>query len=98
MQLIQRVDVGSEFDLALYITDKAIDPNVDSVFYELKAMVVRAGVQVQAGDIIDCTIDFVTTGEIRLLVGAPADYILKEDDYRIEIEQSLDFLLKEAED
>ena len=98
LQLIQRVDVGSEFDLALYITDKAIDPNVDSVFYELKAMVVRAGVQVQAGDIIDCTIDFVTTGEIRLLVGAPADYILKEDDDRIEIEQSLDFLLKEAED
>lgn len=98
LQLIQRLDVGSEFDLALYLTDKTVDPNVDNVFYELKAMVVRSGVQVQAGDIIDCTVDFVTTGEVRLLVGKPADYILKEDDDRIELEQSLDFLLQEEED
>jgi hypothetical protein len=98
LQLIQRVDVGSEFDLALYITDKEVDPTVDSVFYELQAMVVRAGVQVRAGDIIDCTIDFVTTGEVRLLVGKPAAYVLKEDNDRIEIEPSLDFLLKETED
>jgi len=98
LQLIQRLDVGSEFDLALYLTDKAVDPSVDNVFYELKAMVVRSGVQVQAGDIIDCTVDFVTTGEVRLLVGKPADYILKEDDDRIELEQSLDFLLQEEED
>lgn len=98
LQLIQRLDVGSEFDLALYLTDQAIDPNVENVFYELKAMVVRSGVQVQAGDIIDCTVDFVTTGEVRLLVGRPADYILKEDEDRIELEQSLDFLLQEEED
>lgn len=98
LQIINRVEIGSEFDLALYLTDKDIDPNVETVFYELKAMVVRAGVQVQAGDIIDCTIDFVTTGDIRLLVGKPAEYILKEDDDRIELEQSLDFLLKEEED
>lgn len=98
LQLIQRLDVGSEFDLALYLTDKTVDPNVDNIFYELKAMVVRSGVQVQAGDIIDCTVDFVTTGEVRLLVGKPADYILKEDTDRIELEQSLDFLLQEEED
>lgn len=98
LQLIQRVEIGSAFDLALYLTDKEVDANVETVFYDLTAVVTRAGVQVRAGDIVDCTIDFVTTGEIRLLVGKPSEYILKEDDDRIELEQSLDFLLKEVED
>lgn len=98
LQLIQRVEIGSEFDLALYLTDKEVDPNVQTVFYDLTAVVTRAGVQVRAGDIIDCTIDFVTTGEISLLLGKPADYILKEDEDRIELEQSIDFLLQEIED
>lgn len=98
LQLIQRVEIGSEFDLALYLTDKTVDPNVDNVFYDLTAVVTRAGVQVRAGEIIDCSIDFVTTGEIRLIIGKPSEYILKEDDDRIELEQSLDFLLQEVED
>jgi hypothetical protein len=98
LQLIHRVDIGSEFDLALYLTDKELNPSLDNVFYEMQAMVTRTGVTVDSEDIIRCTIDFVTTGEIRLLIGEPAGYILKEDDDRIEIEQSLDFLLKETED
>lgn len=98
LQLIQRVEIGSEFDLALYLTDKAVDPDVDSIFYDLTAVVTRAGVQVRAGDIIDCTIDFVTTGEVRLVYAKPSGYILKEDDDRIIKEQSLDFLLQEIED
>jgi len=105
LQLIQRVDIGSEFDLALYLTDQSLNSSVDNVFYELTAMVTRTGVTVDTDDIIRCTIDFVrctidfvTTGEIRLLIGQPVGYVLKEDDDRIEIEQSLDFLLQEAED
>ncbi len=98
LQLIQRVDIGSEFDLALYLTDQALNSSVDNIFYELTAMVTRTGVTVDTEDIIRCTIDFVTTGEIRLLIGQPVGYILKEDDDRIEIEQSIDFLLQEAED
>lgn len=98
LQLIQRVEIGSEFDLALYLTDKAVDPNVESLFYSLTAVVSRAGVQVRASDIIDCSIDFVTTGEIRLILGKPSDYILKEDDDRIGVEQSLGFLLQEIDD
>jgi len=31
-------------------------------------------------------------------VGRPADYILKEDDDRIQLEQSLNFLLQETTD
>jgi len=98
LQLIHRVDIGSEFDLALYLVDKELNQSLTNVFYEMQAMVTQAGVTVNADSAITCTIDFVTTGEIRLLVGEPAGYVLKEDDDRIEIEQSLDFLLKETED
>jgi len=99
LQLIQRLDIGSEFDCALYLTDKAVDASVDNVFYTFKAMITKAGVEVRAGDIINCTIDFVATGEIQLLIGQIEDYILKEDDDRISLEQqSLSFLLKETED
>jgi hypothetical protein len=98
LQLIQRLELGSAFDCALYLTDKSVDASVNDVFYQFDAMVTKAGVQVAAGDIINCTIDFVTTGEIRLLVGSLADHILKEDDDLIKLEQSLDYLLKETED
>jgi len=98
LQLIHRVDIGSEFDLALYLVDKELNQSLTNVFYEMQAMVTQAGVTVNADSAITCTIDFVTTGEIRLLVGEPAGYVLKEDDDRIEIEQSLEFLLKETED
>ena len=98
LQLIHRVDIGSEFDLALYLTDKELNPSLNNVYYEMEAMVTQTGVTVDSDDIIRCTIDFVTTGEIRLLIGEPVGYVLKEDNDRIEIEQSLDFLLKEVED
>jgi hypothetical protein len=98
LQLIQRLDIGSEFDCGLYLTDKTNDASVNDVFYSFTAMITKAGVEVRAGDIINCTIDFVATGEIRLLIGQLEDYILKEDDDRLKLEQSLDFLLKETED
>jgi hypothetical protein len=98
LQLIHRVDIGSDFDLALYLVDKELSQSLTNVFYEMQAMVTQTGVTVNADSAITCTIDFVTTGEIRLLVGEPAGYVLKEDDDRIELQQSLDFLLKETED
>lgn len=98
LQLIQRLELGSGFDCALYLTDKAFNANTSDVFYQFGAMVTKAGVQVTAGEVITCTIDFVTTGEIRLLIGSPEEYILKEDDDRLNLEQSLDYLLKETED
>jgi hypothetical protein len=98
LQLIQRLDIGSAFDCAFYLTDAEITPETQTIFYQTTAMVTRAGVTVNTTDTIQCAIDFVTTGEIRLLVGRPADYILKEDDDRIQLEQSLAFLLQEATD
>jgi len=98
LQLIQRVDIGSEFDLALYVTDRSLDSSLTSVYYEMTALVTRAGITLNAESVIECSIDFVTTGEVRLLIGEPAGYILKEDDDRIQLQQSLDFLLQEVDD
>lgn len=95
LQLIQRLDLGSAFDLALYLTDKEVDPSVENLFYLLTAVVTNSGVSVAANEIITCSLDFVTTGEVRLVLGQPSQYILKEDDDRIRVEHSLDYLLQE---
>lgn len=97
-QLIQRVDIGSACDLNLYLTETEVNPNVETVFYDLAAVITRAGVQVAAGSTVECTLDFITTGDIKLVYGRPSDYILKEDSERINLEQSLDFLLTEETD
>lgn len=97
MQLIQRVDVGSSFDAALHVTDKDLGGGI-SVFYQVSAVITRSGVDVRAADITKVAIDFVTTGEYRLLVGDPQGFLLKEDDFYIEKERGLGFLLKEETD
>lgn len=98
LQLINRTDIGSEFNCFLQLTDNSIYTGVEDVYYEFDAMVTKAGVDVRADQVISCVIDFVTTGEIRLLIGEPEGYILKEDTDRIRLQQSLDFLLSGVED
>lgn len=99
LQLINRVDIGSEFNLLLSITDFDNDPSATDIFYEFSAMVTRSGLETTADSIISCSIDFVTTGEIKLLIGQPSGYVLKEDNDRIALNQnSLEFLLTEEED
>ncbi len=98
LQLIQRLDLGCAFDLFLYLVDRDINPAEQSIFYSLTAVVTNSGVSVDLDDAIRCTLDFVTTGELKLVVGTLAEYLLKEDDDRIRQEQSLDYLLKEVTD
>lgn len=94
LQLIQRLDLGCAFDLALYLTDQSVDLNVENIFYMLTAVVTNAGVSVEAGEIINCSIDFVTTGKVRLVLDRPSRYLLKEDTDKIGVEHSVDFLLR----
>jgi hypothetical protein len=98
LQLINRVDIGSQFDCIIKLVDGDNDAAVSSVYYEFTGVVTRSGVQVTADAIIECAIDFVTTGEIYLLVGEPSGYVLKEDDDRIYLERDLGFILTEVTD
>lgn len=98
LQLINRVDIGSECDMLLALTDSDLDSSVSNIFYDFTAVITKSGIQVTPDNIIECSVDFITTGEIKLLVGRPSGYILKEDDDRIKLNQSLDFLLTEVTD
>ena len=98
LQTIYRLDLGSEFSAILQLA-----PETDQsqpVFYEVQAVTTRTGVVVNRDGLIQCSINFVSTGPFRLVIGEPSgySYILKEDDDRLQQEQNLDFLLKEPED
>lgn len=98
LQIIQRLEIGSTFDLALYLVDQAYAPSASSLYYELSASVVRTGITVEDDGVIGCTIDFVSEGEINLRIGESLNRLLQEDYDRIQLEQSLDFLLTEVGD
>ena len=98
MQSIQRLDIGCAFDAYFYLTDEELDPNVKTIFYKATAVITQVGVSVSRDSVINATIDFVTTGEMRLIFARPSEYILKEDTDRIQVEQSVDYLLKEVTD
>jgi len=98
LQIINRTDIGSEFSCFLQLTEDSVYPNTQDIYYEFEAMITRTGVEVRTDQTINCAIDFVTTGEIRLLIGEPSGYILKEDTDRLRMQQNLDFLLTEVTD
>jgi hypothetical protein len=99
LQVINRLDVGSSFKalLSLSSVERSLTFR-EEVYYEMDAVVTRAGVTVTADALVACSVDFVTTGEFKLRVGIPPEYILKEDDDAIYLEQGLDYLLKEVTD
>jgi len=98
MQTIQRLDVGASFDAQLYLVDSEITPETQTIFYQITALITSVGITVPSDGVITATVDFVTTGDLRLIFGRPGEYILKEDTDRIELDQSVDFLLKEVTD
>jgi len=98
LQLINRTDIGSEFDCYLQLTEDDAYSNAQDIYYEFQAMITRTGIEVAPDQTINCAIDFVTTGEIKLLIGEPSGYILKEDTDRLRLQQNLDFLLTEVTD
>lgn len=98
LQLINRTTIGSEFTCFLQLIEDDIYPGVQDVYYEFDAMITKTGIEVSPDKVISCVIDFVTTGEIKLLIGEPSGYILKEDTDRLRLQQNLDFLLTEITD
>lgn len=98
LQLLNRIDIGSDIDLALYVVDRSEELDQASVFYEMTATITKAGVNVVSGDLITTSIDFVTTGEFRLLLGEPVSFLYTEAENRILVEKTLDFLVQEETD
>ena len=99
LQVINRLEIGSNFKSLLSLSSVDKTPTFrEEVYYEIEAVVTRAGVTVTSDALVACSVDFVTTGEFRLRVGIPPEYILKEDNDAIYLEQGLNYLLKELTD
>ena len=77
-QLVVRLQQGSDFDGRFYIYRDPADKK-KTVYYESKCVVTSAALNVEATSEITARIEFVTSGEIALNIGAPDSYLLQED-------------------
>lgn len=99
MQILLRLDAGSAFDAQLFLLDSDINPNEQTIFYQINAVMTQVSVSVSADSILSVSCSFITTGDLRLIFGRPAEYILLENTDRIELEDtSFEYLLKEVTD
>jgi len=98
LQLINRTEIGSSFSCFLQLTENTADPQAPNIYYEFEAAITKTGIEVAPDQTINCAIDFVTTGEIKLLIGEPSGYILQEYTDRLRLQQNLDFLLTDVTD
>lgn len=96
-QLIQKVEIGSKFRGKFYLLEPGLPqpPGVtvfEGVYYEVDGIMTRAGIEVGADQIVDCSFDFVVNGEFKLRTGdAPID-LTTEDDVSIVNENTLEQL------
>lgn len=88
-QLILRTKIGSEFFARFTLIRPGPKPygrlgdNDDTVWYESECRVTGVGLGFSPAEPIRCTIDFVTTGEIKLRTKYVSNYLLQEDSDRI---------------
>ena len=77
-QLCIRLTQGADF-FGRFFVYRDIDRGVNSVWYEANCIVTSASISVASNEAITSTIQFVTTGQFKLLTGIPPSYLLKED-------------------
>jgi len=88
-QLLLRTKVGSEFWAKVTLVGRGAKPGGraedvnDEVWYEFYARITNAGLSFSAGEPIESTIEFVTTGHIELRTKTVSNYLLQEDTDRI---------------
>jgi hypothetical protein len=95
-QLLLRTQLGSEFYAKLTLVRRGPKPygkfedTDDEVWYEFEARITNVGIAFDAAEPIESTIEFVTTGEIKLRTRYVSNYLLQEntDLIRLEANQS----------
>jgi len=81
-QLIVRTQQGSDFDGLFYLYRDSNNKK-NSVYYEANCIITNVAVSVNAAEVIDTRIEFVTNGVIRLKTGDTAGYILQENSDKV---------------
>lgn len=88
-QLLLRTRLGSEFKARLFLVTRGSKPYSDAadadneIWYEFDARVSNVGIAFEPDGPIESTIEFVTTGRIRLRTRYVTNYLVQEDLGRI---------------
>lgn len=96
-QLIQKVEVGSQFTGRFYLLEPGLPQPLgytvaEGVYYEVEGMLVKSALTVRADQIVECSFDFITSGEFALRVGDSPIDITTEDGVSIGNESTLEEL------
>lgn len=95
--LIQKIEIGSQFEGKFYLLAPSSPPprgytSGDSAYYQVRAMITKSALTVQSDNIVECSFDFVTTGQFELKTGDAPVSITTEGDVNIGNESTLDEL------
>lgn len=96
-ELIQKIEVGSRFAGKFYLLEPSPpQPKgykaFDGVWYEVNGIMTRAGINVRADQIIECSFDFVSSGTFVLRSGISKSDLTTEADVSIGNEMDLESL------
>jgi hypothetical protein len=103
-QLVLRCQLGSEFLGQFYIKNRGAQPasgqlnrgaERDLIWWEAECVATNVGMSFAPSTPVETTIEFITTGPVRLKMGTPTgyllqesgDYILQEDGSRLQLEE-----------
>ena len=82
-QLVIRFREGSRFKAAFFVYQS----DTEAVWYESDCICTSVGLNFATGEVIDSTIQFVTTGQVQLKQGQPPAYLLQESSDELLLEE-----------
>jgi len=104
-QLVLRTKIGSQFFAKLTLVSRGAKPygnyedNDDEVYYEINGVITNVALAFEPTEPVRTTIDYVTTGAIRLRTKMISNNLLQEDGDRIRLESNqTGFIELEQED
>ena len=88
-QLLLRQQLGSGFHARLFVLTRGSGHDSDDeVWYEFDGLITNAGIAFEPTQPVRSTIQFVTTGEVKLLVKTTGKLLMQEDSGYIRLERS----------
>jgi hypothetical protein len=96
-QLIQKIEIGSKFVGKFYILEPGPPQppgynDNEGVYYEVNGIFTKSALAVQADQIVECSFDFITSGEFALKVGVGPVNLATENNVSISNESTLEEL------
>lgn len=85
-QLVLRHRLGADFKARLFLitygsNHREPEQGNDQVWYEIEGIITNVGISFEPGAQVRSTVDFITTGEIKLKVQTTSNYLVQEQDY-----------------